>query len=132
MAKMLTAFLILCWVGFFHSSLALAQQTQQPPPWNWPGPWHMWHDGWGFWWICSLIMFFMFIICGTIRLLSRRWGVGSRHREPLWPSMGRRGHVVGDQSDSALQILNERFAKSEIQKQEYEEKKAAILSSGQA
>jgi len=36
----------------------------------------------------------------------------------------------GDQSHSALQILNERFARGEIQKDEYTEKKTAILSGG--
>jgi len=40
------------------------------------------------------------------------------------------GQSGGDPTYSALQILNERFARGEIQKQEYEEKKAAILSSG--
>jgi uncharacterized membrane protein len=34
-----------------------------------------------------------------------------------------------DPTQSALQILNERYAKGEIQKPEYEERKAAILSS---
>jgi uncharacterized membrane protein len=36
----------------------------------------------------------------------------------------------GDPSHSALQILNERYALGEIQKDEYSEKKAAILSGG--
>jgi uncharacterized membrane protein len=35
-----------------------------------------------------------------------------------------------DPSHSALQILNERFARGEIQKDEYAEKKAAIVSGG--
>jgi len=131
MAKKLTAFLILCLVGFFHSSLALAQQTQQPPPWNWPGPWHMWNDGWGFWWICPLIMFLVFIICAAFCLLSRRSGVGPQHWEPPWRRTDRTGHTGGDRSHSALQILNERFAKGEIQKQEYDEIKGAILASEQ-
>jgi uncharacterized membrane protein len=32
-----------------------------------------------------------------------------------------------DATTSALQILNERFAKGEIKREEYEEKKSAIL-----
>jgi Short C-terminal domain len=34
----------------------------------------------------------------------------------------------GNPSHSALQILNERFARGEFQKDEYAEKKAALLS----
>ena len=41
----------------------------------------------------------------------------------------RRGCGV-DPSHSALHILNERYARGEIQKDEYAEKKAAILSGG--
>jgi uncharacterized membrane protein len=42
--------------------------------------------------------------------------------------MGAWGSPSGDPTRSALRILNERFAKGEIHKQEYEEKKGAILS----
>jgi len=104
----------------FQPLLALAQQTQSSnpqQPWDWPGPWHMmwsggWGGGWGFWWIFPLFMFLMMIGCFGFFL----FGHGSG---------GRRPH------HSALEILNERFAKGEIQKQEYDEKKAAILAPGQ-
>jgi uncharacterized membrane protein len=38
---------------------------------------------------------------------------------------------MGDPSHSALQILGERFARGEIQKEEYDHKRATILSGGQ-
>jgi putative membrane protein len=111
--------------------LALAQQTQQPTgphPWDWPHPWHM--GGWGFGWMFPLFMLFMIIICiAIVFFLGHRSGSGHHHLGP-WQMMDR-GRSWGDPTYSALQILNERFAKGEIQKQEYEEKKAIILSSRQ-
>jgi putative membrane protein len=92
---------------------AVAQQTQSPPEWGYPGPWHMmmWGSGWGFWWIFPLFMLFMIVMC-VLFMMRAPWG----HR-----------HSDADATTSALQVLNERFAKSEIKKEEYEEKKAAIL-----
>ena len=128
------AFLTVAFVALFLPLLAFAQQAQQPtgpqqPPWGWPGPWHMWSGGWGFWWIFPLFMLFMIIICIAIFFLGHRLGSGHHHWGP-WLMMDR-GRSWGDPTYSALQILNERFAKGEIEKQEYEEKKAVILSSRQ-
>jgi putative membrane protein len=106
----------------------LAQQTQppaSPPPWAWPGPWHMW-GGWGLWWVPPLFMFFMMALCAAIFLLALRFGSG-HHRGGPWHMMDR-GRGWGDPTSTALQILNERFAKGEIEKLEYEEKRAVILS----
>jgi putative membrane protein len=101
-------------------ALASAQQEQY-----WPGPRHMWSGDWGFWWIFPLLMcFFMIVVCVGIFLTMHRAGGHASHGWMPRHMMG----PWGDPTHSALQILNERFAKGEIQKQEYEEKKAAILS----
>jgi putative membrane protein len=114
---------------------ALAQQSQQPlapqaPVWNCPGPWHMWGGGWGFGWIFPMIVFFL--VVAAFMLLARR-AIGGSHHWGWWsPGPGQTwgGRTWGDPTHSALQILNERFARGEIQKAEYEEKKGAILSTG--
>ena len=69
------------------------------------------------------MMLFMIFIFAVIFFIARGlYGHGYNHwgRDREW----------GDPSHSALQILNERFARGEIQKDEYAEKKAAILSGG--
>ena len=107
--------------------LALAQQTQPPTgpqPYGYgygPGPWHMWSGGWGFGWMFPLFILFV-IVCVAVLFFGRRSCGGHAHWGP--------GRSWSDPTYSALQILNERYAKGEIQKQEYEEKKSAILSGG--
>ncbi len=101
---------------------AIAQTQQQPTaPQNYygPGPWHMmW--GWGMF----PMMLLFFILFFVVMFFFARACMGGMHR---WgPS-----HPWGDPTHSALQILNERFAKGEIQKEEYNERKAAILSGAQ-
>jgi putative membrane protein len=115
---------------------AIAQQPSQPPtpPQDYygPGPWHhMWGGGYGWhgWWMFPMILLCMIVFFTVIFFLARalcghglcghgchhHWGPSSR----TWGS---------DPSYSALQILNERFARGEIQKEEYTDKKATILS----
>ncbi|MDH3872002.1 MAG: SHOCT domain-containing protein [Gammaproteobacteria bacterium] len=53
----------------------------------------------------------------------RDWMMGSRELR----DEARRNR--GERSESALDILDKRYARGEIEKQEYEEKKAAITSS---
>lgn len=113
--------------------LALAQQTQQPnsPPfWGWGSPWHPWHGEWGFWWIVPLFMFILMIVC----VINFRVGRRSANNRLSWGPcrmMDRAsgtGHSRDDATYSAIEILNVRFAKGEIHKQEYDETRAAILS----
>lgn len=130
MLKKLSTLAILTSIVLIDPLQAIAQQTQQqqpatPPGYYYgPGPWHMWNDGVGFWWMGPVMMFlFLLVIFGAIFFFMRgacghagsHWGKGPWH----------------DPGHSALQILNERFAKGEIQKEEYAEKKAAILSHAQ-
>jgi putative membrane protein len=87
----------------------------------------MWGDGygWHFWWMFPLMILFMMIVCAVIFFLARGLcGHGCHHWGPS-------SRMEGDPNFSALQILNERFARGEIQKDEYAEKKAMILSGGQ-
>jgi putative membrane protein len=129
MLKRLSALPVLIFIVLIAPLQAFAQQPPQPavPPQEYygPGPWHhMWGDGygWHFWWMFPLMMLCMIVIFAAVFFLARGFcGHGGHHWGP--PSRMR-----GDPSHSALQILNERFARGEIQKDEYAEKKTAILS----
>jgi len=106
--------------------VAVAQQNQQSSgpsgAWNCAGPWHM-GGGWAFWWMFPLLMI---VICVGIFFLGRA-SHGHHHWGPVWGP----DRSWGDPTHSALQLLNERYARGEIQKEEYEERKAAILSTRQ-
>ncbi len=135
MLKRLSGLPILIFIALIEPLHAIAQQTQpasQPPQgYYWPGPWHMWNGdyGWSFWWMFPMMMLFMFFFCAVIFFFG--WGL-CFHGSHWW---GRSSYMMdrpwSDPSHSALQILNERFAKGEIKKEEYAEKKAMILSGGQ-
>ena len=91
---------------------AIAQQAQppavpQPPPY-WPAPWHMWGNGWPHWWMGPMMMVFFAIFC--VVMMSLMMGGGMHwHR-----------------GDRALDLLKERFARGEINKAEYEERRRLL------
>jgi putative membrane protein len=101
--------------GFFlllQPWLAIAQSGQPQPYWSWPGPWHMWAGGWGFWWIFPLLMFGLLIFLCAFFVFRNPRGYGDRH---------------SDTTGSALTILSERFAKGDISKEEFEERRAILV-----
>jgi len=108
------------------SSFAEDQAIPQPPPW--PG-WHAmpWH---GFWWIFPLLFFVMMIVMCI--LMITRGGMGCMWRNTMSDGSETRDTRklhTGERTESALEILDKRYARGEIDKQEYEEKKATITSS---
>jgi uncharacterized membrane protein len=70
-----------------------------------------------------MMMLFMVLICGAFIYF-----MFSRHSSSGDPSNWGPSHRQWSPSYSALQILDERYARGEIQKEEYEERKATILS----
>jgi putative membrane protein len=93
----------------------------------WPGPWHMWSGDYGWpaaWWICPLMMLFMVLVAASAFFFIRRRRGDGRHG---WGPFAR---LSGGRDQAALQTLSERFARGEIQEDEYMQRKLAILSGG--
>ncbi len=107
---------------------AQSQPTAPPEGYYWPGPWLMWDHGYGWpfsWWMCLMMMMLLMIFICVAMFFVARGAFTSRPRHWERPSQ-----VWSDPSQSALQILSERFARGEIQEDEYMQKKLAILSGG--
>ena len=108
----------------------LAQQSQSPntpppPQWYGPGPWHMW----------AVWVWMAFLVDGPGNDAVHDPYLRCCRLPPLQPSLRRlapNGSMdrQWDTSYSALGILDKRYARGEIQKEEYQERKAAILLVG--
>jgi len=90
--------------------------AQQGAPQNyghgyWDGPWHGWFMG-----PAMMVLFFAVVVIAIVFIV--RWLDGARGRRPSG------GHVSS--GTSALDILKERFARGEIDKAEYEERREIL------
>ena len=108
------------------SLLAAGQAPAQSGPWS---CWQAMH--WpAYWWIFPIIFFVL-----MVAIFVCMWRKGGRGWMCCWPGMGRpefrdtMKRSWGEPSESAMEILNKRYAKGEIDKQEYEEIKAAFIRS---
>ena len=118
MSAKLSAVTTIVFLVLFQPMLAVAQQAgPEGSPWFWAGHWHLWSGGWRPSWALSLLVLLAVTVCVAVFLAAP---AGSKRRVTNQPE--------DNPAAAALQILNERFARGEIQRQEYEERKRAILT----
>lgn len=75
-----------------------------------------WGDGWHGWLLGPFMMLIFLAIAATVVVLIVRW---------LWGT-GRTPHHGGPTSNTALDILKERFARGEIDANEFEERRKVL------
>ena len=100
-------------IAALPASPIIAQVTDSPRYGYhaWDGPWHGWFMG-------PFMMIIFLVIVVAVCVLLVRWlgGPGPGHSGPHHPAPGR----------SPLDILKERFAKGEIDKEEFEERRRVL------
>ena len=98
-------------LGMWLLSPALAQQTQTPTYGS-----HMWNSGWHGWFFGPLMMIAFVIVAVVVVVFLVRF-------------LGGAGHGTGKYERSEktpLDILKERYAKGEIEKEEFEERQRVL------
>lgn len=107
----LIRFLVYTGRALLVSSPVLAQQTQGPAY----GP-HMWSGGWHGWFFGPIIMIVFIAVAVVVIVLLVRWLGAPGHAGALHSPPGK----------TSLDILKERFAKGEINKEEFEERRRVL------
>lgn len=96
---------------FTASGMAIAQQSRSP----FYGP-HMWNGGWHGWFFGPIMMIVFIAVAVAVVVLLVRWLGG--------PGQGNTSH--GGPGRTPLDILKERFARGEIDKEEFEERRRVL------
>ena len=98
---------------------ALADEGRQYPLMHmWEGGGHMWNGGWHGWLFGPLMMVLFLAMIVLVVVVIVRWLGGHGHRE-AYSLYGR----------PPIEILRERFARGEIDAQEYEERRKVLEGS---
>jgi uncharacterized membrane protein len=124
MKRALTSLYLVLFALVCASPAFAVTQVDPLPPWRdttWPA----------FSWIFPLLCFAMMAV--MFLFMTRTGGMGCMGRGRPTDGSGFHDSTKrpwSERSTPALEILNERFARGEIDKQEYEEKKTVIASSG--
>jgi putative membrane protein len=84
----------------------VVQAQDRPGNWGWHPMWGMWGGAWGIGMLLVMLTFWVLVIAALV--LGIRW-------------LGQQGR--GPRSDGALDILRQRYARGEIDKDEFEAKK---------
>jgi len=95
---------------------AIAQQSYGYGGYGHGGYMHGWGDGWHNWFMGPLIMLVFLALATVVVVLIVRW---------LWGT-GRTPHHGGPLSNTPLDILKERFARGEIDANEFEERRKIL------
>ncbi len=104
--------LLMCTGGFLLvNSPAFGQQTHAP---NY-GP-HMWSGGWHGWFFGPIMMIVFIAVVVVVVVLLVRWLGGAGHGGAPHATLGK----------APLDILKERFARGEIDKEEFEERRRVL------
>ena len=90
---------------FVWAGPGLIWAQDRPYEWGWGMHPMMW-GAWGFGMMFMMVLFWVLVIIGIV--LAIRWLTNQRREKP---------------SDSALEILRQRYARGEIDKEEFEAKK---------
>ena len=98
------------------ASLSLPVAAQQAPG-NFDG-YHMWNEGWHGWFIGPVMMILILAVVVTLVIFLVRW-LGST-------SQGHGANRHGAFGKTPLDILDERFARGEINPEEYRERRNTL------